>query len=413
MRILLALTLILLGASASAQTPSHEQVINAFLRQYVHELDYPIYVWHWFDSKGHDKVWQSRLSAFSKAGYDHLLSTVQRYWGSFCSGDKNLNPADCGSPVIDRNENAFGPGLYAAIDPVSSMSYGGQEQERWVLMQMHLPKGFRYFNLAMEGKTQVPDDVNNALVALGCPEEAMINQGDKLEMFFHFGSIFGATGTERPGDRHPSDQCLLSVRRILKDQLKLDGFFYSYDSSEFKECDDGNLTIGQPLNRLGAFVIASAEKLKSSDIRVFNSRTPDDNEDRVRIQSLFYKVDVDNIRTRFNKYYRGQTLSGYPGYAYNSVADSDCESDGTCHPKIVICGGDCKIVEAPVVPPLEPLPARIKSPPLSVYPTKTGKIFSSPAAQRILWPDLDGVSTDPTIGSWVQSNLYGCQKSSD
>jgi hypothetical protein len=425
-------TIILLVALVSqvvhAQTPN-DKIVADFMSNYVYQISQPVYVWNWFNANGHDKIWTSKLSATSSAGYDHLVSGASKYWESLCGKDTSLNPPDCpktpSSDIALGTGNSYGPGLYFALDPVATRSYGGGQNTGWVLMQLHLPKGLLVMDLSRDGNQQAPLKVQRAMIALGCPKE-MIAAGQMQFGNFFFGmNNYNATnGFTDSSGKHIAipDQCILSVRKILKDDLQIDAFVYGYSSTEFKECDQPvspqyyDQESGNNPNRSAAMVLLNAKKFTAQDVRVFNAQTPDDKEDRLRIETLFYKADVESKTVRYKNYFGANGIPGYPGYQYSGNY-SNCSSDSTgkytCAMQITICqvnGGNCQQIDAPAVPDVT-MSAIIsaKNPPkvTEEYWYSGGQPTLQPG--YLHWKDLDGVPVDATVNTWIVDNLFGCK----
>lgn len=409
--------------------------LSVFLSQYVYELTRPIYTWNWSNAAGRDPIWLTNLSAFSPAGIDHLKSTTSRYWQSFCSKNAKLNPPDCGDAQFTPDGyigqgNMYGPGLYAAVDPVSTMSYGGGNQN-WVLMQIRLPKGLRILDLQRDGSMNLPLKVQKYLLGLNCPAAWMKNSAQLTSMLSANETYKNGRAMFAGGDDHivVSDECLLAIRKILKDDLQIDAFAYSYQGSEFRECDlpvDGTnyyLTYSQSGNnprRQVAFVIANAVRFSSDDIRVFNSQTTDDREDRVRIQSLFYKADVDSAYRVAMRYFRSLSYPDYPGQQVSSLYPNcnwDSQSNKqSCKLQISMCkdGNNCQNVDAPSMPPslfgnMETVMSS-RNVPETLNPYAYSITTDQLPKPTLLWADLDGDPVDQTLSAWVTNQLFGCSQ---
>jgi len=433
--ILLLASLILSANAQAADTAGDTKVIANFLNNYVYELDQPVYVWSWYTVDGRTSVWKSPISATDYAGYAHLESTTARYLNSFCTKNAALNPSDCPAPSTEQYGvgNMYGPGLYFALDPVATASYGGSSTNGWVLMQVHFPKGFRIMDIRRDGSMTFPMRLQRNLIALGCPKEwATSSQG--LDQIFRLNNDYNGQGqgvynssTGQNVKLTISDQCLLAMRKMLKDDLQIDAFFYSYNSTEFKECDlppDQNNSYGyngggNNPNRQGAFVMVKTDQLNPRDVRVFNSGTRDDKEDRIRIESLFYKTDVDSQSTISENYYKKMSFPNNPGYSYSGLT-SKCDTDSSgkylCKQAIYLCsdhGGGCITIEPPSLPPTPVMATQISKdhPPGSSPEMSANGWYSrgTDSNKHLLWPDIDGESITPDLNNWTKENLFGCK----
>src|SRR5262249_25131637 len=148
-------------------------------------------------------------------------------WMSLCTGNPSLDPTDCAydeDGLLHNRGNMFGPGFYAADDPVVTMSYGGGND--WVLLQVRLPVGFRYLDI----REDVQSFDEGYQLFSDCPSRV----GSIYSLFANL-SIYALP-----------DVCRLKIRRLLKDLLHLDGFYYDYSRTRYTQC-------GHP--EQGAFMI--------------------------------------------------------------------------------------------------------------------------------------------------------------
>jgi len=430
MQRLLLILLALISVNSFADA-NDTKVISDFLSNFVYELDQPVYVYNWFNSYGHDKIWQTKLSATSSAGYDHVLSGTVKYWQSFCSKNPALNPPDCPKtlPTSDNNNNnygggnMYGPGLYLAVDPVATNEYGGGSS--WVLMQLHFPKGLRIMDIRRDGSMNFPLKVQRALISLGCPKEWLTsaNYSSSLGTFFNMNAAYTQQGIQTGYNQATgqmiyapvSDQCLVSIRKVLKDDLKIEAFYYSYNGEEFKECDlpDGqssgyNQNGSNNVNRQGAFVLVDPKRMKPDDVRVFNSQTRDDVEDRLRIQSLFYKAEFDSPEIASRSFYSKQSYPNNPGYNFSGT-NNNCNWDSAtqktiCKVQITLCpqaGGTCLYIDPPM-----PAPAPVMQTVISKTHVPASQSYNT---ESLLWDDLDSKAIPGDMGQWVLDNLFGCK----
>jgi hypothetical protein len=178
---------------------------------------------------------------------------MKRYW------DHQLDPKNAG----------MGDGLYLALDPVITRSYG-RGSNQWVLTEVRLPKGFRILDAHRQGHSPMSKEQLELMNRLGC---TMDEHDDPL-----------AKELVNPKNNNKSPSCAAVIRRLLNETLKVDALAYGYDSTYFSECDATNP------HRQTALVVMNGEKISSADIRIFNRTTNDDLDSRIRIQSLIAKA---------------------------------------------------------------------------------------------------------------------------
>ena len=137
-----------------------------------------------------------------------------------------------------------------------------------------------------------------------------------------FGSSPGSTGCCRSRSRRPFPTCRLGVQKNPERRLATSmASSISYSYSRVLGMSGARRRLGlEPLLAMGAFVLSNARGIRPEDVCAFNAKSTDDREDRLRIQSLFYKVDVDNGAAAFsaNNYYSAyfsqQSYAAYPGF---------------------------------------------------------------------------------------------------
>jgi len=267
-------------------TASEAEVVKYFSK-YVYEMKKPYMVFHWFSAIGRNPIWSGPISAYDYAGYNYIQNQGVRFFQGYCSQQNpSVNPADCGliSPTTYGTSNMYGPGLYAAQDPVTTASYGGG-QNTAVLVQIQLPKGLRIFDAAKDYQA-FPQEIINYFQSEQC---AGLSRIDSLLRIGNPSYFYGGNLT--------TDKCKLLVRRLLKDQLRIEGFFYAYGSTSFQGCNgyspvsqsSETAAIGNyqgPFNQR-AFILTSPGKISPKNVKVFNMQTPDDKTDRVTLYSVF------------------------------------------------------------------------------------------------------------------------------
>jgi len=402
---------LLTGAASFADDSAKpdDQIAADYLAQYVYELTTPMFVFHWFSAEGRNSIWKTAQSYKSEAGYDHLASMSVHYWASLCSKNAALNPSDCPSVGTEQfgQGNMYGPGLYAALDPVATMDYGGGSNgQTWILLKIRLPVGFRFINLKRDGTNAMPLRVQKVLSAYQCPTHWIdVRSGLDGLMRANNTYMYNSAGYSSESDVHLTDTCLLELRHLLKDHLKINGLLYGYSATSFLEC--GGYSTNQADLSGTAWVIADSSPFTYDDVQVFSSNTPDGDEERIRIQSMFYTAQ----RAQDASY--GQTPQGFqdrkypqfPNYTVSRVS-SGCDLDAISQKRkcgVVLTlqnsgsGEDVTVVEP--------------------YPSMTGKMsdqrlpqwFANYNRGQALWPDLLNNDIDPKLTDWMKANLVSCQ----
>jgi len=244
----IALTaLIFLSVSLQADPNSNKDlekiditpVVDAF-RSSVVTLTKPGFVYNW-------------SQAYEFAEFTDALGIVRqaisRFWNAFGRKD---------------NKNFYGIGLYAALDPVASVDYGGKGDE-WLLIEMMLPRGFRMLDLSSRGQhISLSPEAEKILRQFNC-------HTDRVPIAFF-----------DMGGKALSPECASMVRKVFETELKIDGFVYGFFRSSFENCSSDHI-----FDR--AFVIINPNAVSTESVRLYNSRSTKDLENRIRIQTLFFK----------------------------------------------------------------------------------------------------------------------------
>jgi hypothetical protein len=325
------------------------------------------------------------------------------------------DPSDPGSG------NMFGPGLYAAVDPVATRNYGGAGTD-WVLVQIQLPVGFAMFDLNRDGGDTPPASgpMIDALQKADCPT-SWDYDGGMLNNLFN-------------PSTHKNPTCTATIEHILRDKLQVDGFFYSYSYSNFKACQppldpNSNSTTPDASYRGGAFVITDGSKFTAQSVRIFNQNTSDDLQDRMDIESSFYEADQENLNGN------GLTpptvtpqmlYAQYPQYQGWTIQSVYMGCSSTCPPYIPTASISGL---APAAPPVAGQPAAA---PVTQYATVTITLPPPPVLTTmsaanpprsgcgygavscpLLWKDLDGKPFDPNLSTYMKTNYYSCSGKPD
>jgi hypothetical protein len=226
---------------------------RAIFSSHLYELNAPVVVFNWYNARD---VSSLPTSSNGPLGYKDFLNEVGLHWDKL-----NSDPA-AGS--------IFGSGLYTALDPVITRSSFGGKNDRWVLTQAKLPANFRLIDLNADSKVRLNQAQRSLLARVGCPKEWSF-----LEDLFPAGDLVGHA------------LCAALITKILRDDLKIDGFAFQNAVTPFSECP------GKGAPRNVAIVITSAEKIPSENVRVYDRLTADSVQDRARIQSLFAKAALE------------------------------------------------------------------------------------------------------------------------
>jgi hypothetical protein len=364
-----------------------------FFKPFVKTLKQPIYLWSWFDARGRNPIWTSNVPASDSIAADHVASASRLYWQSFCTGDSSQDPSDC---QVDQTRmqfgsgNMYGPGFYAAVDPVTTSDYGNPSQGNWVLLQIKLPVGFKIVDYVAAYNTSMPSDVEQTLQTLGCP----------FSGYSFYESVFALNRSGRSYGK-----CSLAMRYIFRDVLQIDAFDYSYQGTLFPECKVQNHETAFVITNDEAFDSWSHRGATQAEVKVFNKMTTDAREDRVRIQSFFYKAESKDTSSDTYKIQNYYAANGIPGHPNSYVLNMDmsqmlmtvCPQNATaieqCTKNMAI---DSSILQAPA---------------------KTLISKSAPPQDwdggGLLWDDLDGVPRDANLDKFITDDLFRCSRPSD
>ena len=373
----------------------------SYLKKFVKELTRPIHLYHYFDAQNADPVWRSKMSASDPLGYRSVYWNADGYW------------RDQGT---DGGGNMMGRGMYFALDPVATRSYGGGKD--YVLVRVELPKGIKVFDVTWSPgvDSSMPAEVTKIYETLGCT----------WSQFARGNTTKTASNMMEP--KHMSDRiCIDTLKKIIDRDLRVDVLAYSYSSSVFKEClpvGESHMTVnGAPYKseRQSAFVLMSNRWVRPELVRLFNRNTSDATEERLRIQSMYYKSFSDQTSdprmapyvaqqfayTLIPKNYVGMQIIG-SNWIYNSKNES--------YTLYSICptgvwpytyGKGCQQVSAPDIPP-QPYPITISA----ANPPMNGG-YAAGTEAPLMWNDLEGKQTDANVGAYIQKTQYGCSSEPD
>ena len=330
----------------------------AYYQSSVRTVDQPFTIYNW-SAAGNDPFWAEEKAD----GDSSLMGLAQRSSRSFWSS--------YGGP----SDSMYGQGLYAAEDPVATMSYGGGVPS-FVLMQMQIPKNFRMLDLVYNSLDTPSNSLKVAaasvLTKFECPADATADR------------LF------QSGGMNLSPKCRELVREVFQNQLKIDGFAYSYSATAFTDCKINMDGYQQML----AFVMTSSYWMDKSSVHYYTTRSRQNLEERVRIQTLFFK--------EASQKYMKPSLQALVAYL-DSHEDSDLKGSVTkcsgdyCSITVHFCNQQkhCDDVA------LDPIPRPYGSK-ISEFEAKLT------VASGVLWADLVGMEKSATISTWLKENMYGC-----
>jgi len=432
-RVLFGLILLTSGLSASAAPAVDDKPLIDFMDNFVYTLTQPVYVWKWF--RGDEaKGLTDKISPDNALGFAKLQKATAEYWPSYVVKKES----NSGYASYD-SEKPFGPALYAAIDPVAtsgpdlqlsssySYNYSGDTKKTdpsapWALMQIQMPVGLRFVDLNRDGGDSLPLHIQEILAAYNCPT-AWNDVADGLTNLLSANAMsisyyrYSSSGQSKS----MTSECIAEMRKILKDTLNIQAIFFQGDSVEFKECrlhkrdgseypdDNYNLppTGGNNPNRHGRFLILDSTPFAAKDVRLYNAQTTEDKDQRLRLQSFFYKADFDAKSIYYKSYLDGVVKEKYPNYKLQ-YASRSCQSDYSTSPATTKCALQLNMYSdsngsMQGTAPLPPVPTEVKVISHDQLPQSQRNNFKD-----LLWSDLDGQAVDSQLGDWIVKNLFGC-----
>jgi len=366
-----------------------------YLKRYVRVTSHPVYTWNWFNAKGHSDMWAGNFAADDGMGLTHVQNSIPLFWNSYCTGDGGKDPADCphNKKSLDYGGgNTYGPGLYLALDPAITQEFGVDKGADWVLLQVKLPKGTRLINTMSSISNHTPPQaVMDVFIKLGCE----VHWSNALD------SLLALTG-DRNSSSTPA-ACLLGVRKIFKDILKIDGFVYPYEAITYPECGNAD-------NHAVAIVMTSDRVFDNpasgAEVLAFNNKSTDHVEDRVRITSMFLyavQMNADKMYDKIALY--NISRAGFPGHPGKDVYTIAPQDGGKYTAELCPRTGDMDCDHNVDVPASF----------MQAFPTTLSGKYPTPGyeGEGPMWPDLDGQPTTPDLKAWITKNLFSCAQPSD
>lgn len=349
-----------LGLAETAPTLDESELAPAvaFYGKMISTLGRSITIYNWSDTaaKGDDGP-----------GYLHNgRAGADTFWRHF--GENN--PA---------RGSYYGSGLYAAVDPVVTTTFGGGSVEKARLLVMDLKPGFKIldFQRITQSSPTLPSEVSKILTKFNC------QLASNPESFF------------KSGGTNLTDDCKRLVRRIFSELLEIDAIAYSYASSDFQGC--------APIATTGAlaFVLLRETAFQPGDYRFFTSKSTKNLEERIMIQTLMLKL-LDDQSALFTPYFSTAwrpALSAFiaenPDHELRSTI-SKCD-DINCTLSAKFCDAKDQCAELPIGTFIRP----------------GGPLITKVQASRIpglglLWADLEGKPKAKTTTEYLKATMFGC-----
>lgn len=354
-------------------TQADFQVIVDYFSHSVSEVSRPFWLYHW---RNDPSLVQSEEAQRDPSKFGRQI--VVREGPSFVRG----------LYVKGRtNGMMYGGGLYTALDAVATEVYGSKDPNLWVVLAMHIPRGFHLLTLSEQPVPEGFDsaNLNSILKKFECP----VPDGPQSPMAIS--GLFGA--------RELTKTCANLISDVIH-ALKIDGFSYSYSVTPFKACTS---SLGD--DRWKAIVLTSNSwlKLPGANALAYTSRTKVDLEERRAIESQFIYT---NSQGTFN--------SGSNPFDYNQVTKVIAEKlpnlKGSLNGLSQTCTSNECTYLARFNNSTEVL--RISQDEINrfYYPSfpKTFSIGNGFGVESLHWNDLLNTTTTLDMDNWVKSNLLDC-----
>lgn len=278
------------------------------------------------------------------------------------------------------NNNMYGYGLYTAIDPVATRSYGGNfDRDDWRILALELPQGLRLLDFPGLSLNPAP---------IPAPVADILNK-------FDCGGVQNAEALFGYGGYALKPSCQKLVRRIFADVLRIDAFAYGYAETNYRICSAGMI------NGYRAFVITAPDWMTTKNVRFYTSKSTKNLEERTRIQTLFLKATEALKNTSSPEVNVRRPIADFlianPDYDLERSL-TKCSGD-QCVITATFCDGKktCRDLDLPALP--RPGGALI---------TSAEAAKSLHGQPTLLWKDLEGQPKTPTLSTWMKKNQFGC-----
>jgi hypothetical protein len=188
--ILLSVCLAIPAAAHADQAADTRQMLADYVRPYVQTLPREFHVYHWTAGSKITGSADAQLPPMDPRIRDYATRIKDLFWNPFRNADGGM----------------AGDGLYVAIDPVASRSYGD------TLLQIVMPEGTRFLAFGLQ---YFPPLLLRAMQAQGCDQNTVV-------------SLFVRSWT--------SEDCRRLRDRVTRD-LDIQAIRYSWSSSLYRICN--------------------------------------------------------------------------------------------------------------------------------------------------------------------------------
>jgi hypothetical protein len=241
------------------------QALARALKPYVKTTAKPVAVYSYFRTPSKYGLTTEQVTAGSETELyrSDILQKTDEFWQALATLTKRPFTLE-----DNGNTSAGIDGFYAALDPVTSVQYGGRK-ENWALFEIGLQSGFRYLELgstrAKLGSQylEIPFDsaVHKLIKEAGCEESS------SALLFIS----------------PPSQGCAHVVGATLK-ILKIDAILYPFSADVRELC---------PQEPFAAFLFVGKKALGQASVKAFNQMSAGPKEDLSRLIGLLRNADPD------------------------------------------------------------------------------------------------------------------------
>lgn len=380
--------------------------ITAFVNLFGAQMRFvekPFYLYHW----GRDRTLLRSNKAqndSNAAGLNFLNSASQGYLEGLTQKNRGAN-------------NMMGPGLYLAIDPIVSESFGGGPRAPWKLLELRVPKGFRILDVSFYELQQMSDRLKSTTLQQVFEkfECDVASLRDYINSASNYSSDTGFMNKFLGNDFNPT--CAELIKHVFSEVLKIDGLLYGYFATTFPYCGD---TIDrEKTSRRKALVLMSDDwmKLAGAEARLLSRRTKDNVESRKRIESLFYAKNSTGIcwgnaseltASQRQRLYdmAWESLKNHPdrvGIHLGQPVKHYSNDDKYCSiyiPYKYRAAGSSRRQSASLKFSMEDI--------VDFDHTRISTLSPPTISPRLHWDELDGQPILPNIKTWMQENLLNC-----
>ena len=376
------------SAAQAAKPPSSEKYllhgvdIAPAIRYYneqIVELKTPATVYNYSPS-GNDPLWGSDPGPENSQAFAHAQNLTRSFWANYGS--------------VQGAGNMYGYGLYAAVDPVSTFSYGSFIGQ-FLLLELRLPVGFRMLDLGNASLDLTNDSEHaNDTASEKAKRETLKEEVRQIQTKFACASGLNPNYFFANGAAGHDPKCLDFAKVLFSQALKIDGFAYNYGKTYFRTCSYSEMGSR-------AFVFTRPDWMTPDSVRFYNTKSVKDREDRARIQTLFFE-SRDTIFGNPSDAVLAQLTVYLKSHPQSNIRGSSTKCDGhTCEISVKFCEKK------------EDKPETCESVNLGTLPRAGGDVITEEEAKStpptgLLWPDLEGEKKSATIRTWLKENMYAC-----